>query len=373
MGEDHTKSPPSAMTSHTPKSLFPCLAALASAIFSPLQGIAEETAGRWSAEKANAWYDAQPWLVGCNFTPSTAVNQLEMWQVDTFDPETIDRELGWAADLGMNTVRTYLHDLAWQADPVGFKKRLDQFLDIAAKHKIRPMLVIFDDCWNPDPKIGKQPEPVPSVHNSGWMQSPGLAVVNDPAEWRRLEAYVKDVVGTFREDERILIWDVYNEPGNSEQGSRSLPLLVKTFEWARAMEPSQPLTSAVWGILEDRPAIHAYLTTASDIISMHHYRDLESLKAKVQSLKQHGRPIISSEWLARGKSNVADQLPFYHAERIGVYNWGLVAGKTNTIYRWGTKQGAPEPVLWHHDLLRKDGTPFDSTEAALFRELSKAD
>lgn len=271
----------------------------------------------------------------------------------------------------MNTVRTYLHDLVWQADPVGFKERLDQFLDIAAKHGIRPMLVFFDDCWNPDPKVGKQPDPVPGVHNSRWMQSPGPDVVNDPAQWGRLEAYVKDVVGSFREDERILIWDVYNEPGNTDQGTRSLPLLAKAFEWARATEPVQPLTSAVWGILEDRPAIHAYLTESSDIISLHHYQDLESLKAKVESLKQYGRPIISSEWLARGRSNVAEQLPYYHAERIGAYNWGLVAGKTNTIYRWGTRQDAPEPELWHHDLLRKDGTPFDPAEAALFRELSK--
>jgi len=337
-----------------------------------LATVAEAASDRWTAEKANEWYDAQPWLVGCNFTPSSAINQLEMWQADTFDPETIDRELGYAAGLGMNTVRTYLHDLAWQADPVGFKERLDHFLDLCAKHGIRPMLVFFDDCWNAEPKVGKQPEPVPSVHNSGWVQSPGRAVVNDPAQWGRLEAYVKDVVGSFHDDDRILIWDVYNEPGNTGQGTRSLPLLVKAFEWARAMEPTQPLTSAVFGKLEDRPAINAYLKEASDIISLHHYQNLERLKAKVDTLKQHGRPLISSEWLARGKSNVADQLPYYHAQGIGVYNWGLVSGKTNTIYRWGTKEGAPEPELWHHDLLRKDGTPFDSAEAALFRQLTKS-
>ncbi len=334
---------------------------------------AEATAGRWSTEKATQWYDKQPWLVGCNFSPSTAINQLEMWQADTFDPETIDRELGWAASLGMNTVRTYLHDLAWEADPEGFKQRLDQFLDLCAKHNIRPMLVIFDDCWNPEPKIGKQPEPVPSIHNSGWVQSPGPAIVNDPAQWERLERYVKDVIGSFRDDKRILIWDLYNEPGNTEQGNKSLPLLVKTFEWARSMDPSQPLTSAVWGLMEDRPAINAYLTNESDIISLHHYQNLEKLKLKVETLKQHGRPLISSEWLARGRSDVADQLPFYHKERIGAYNWGLVSGKTNTIYPWGSKEGSPEPDRWHHDLLRKNGTPFDPAEAALFRKLTQHD
>ena len=161
-------------------------------------------AQRWSEEQARAWYERQPWLVGCNFIPSTAINQLEMWQADTFDPETIDRELGWASQLGMNTVRVYLHDLAWEADPEGFKKRVDRFLTIAKKHGIRPLFVLFDDCWNENPKIGPQPAPLPSVHNSGWLQSPGKAVVNDPKSWGRLERYVKDVVGTFARDDRVL-------------------------------------------------------------------------------------------------------------------------------------------------------------------------
>src|SRR5271165_6401475 len=91
---------------------------------------------RWTAERASAWYEKQPWLVGCNFIPSNAVNQLEMWQAETFDPKTIDRELGWAEDLRLNTMRVFLHDLAWEADPIGFKKRVGQFLDIADKHKI---------------------------------------------------------------------------------------------------------------------------------------------------------------------------------------------------------------------------------------------
>src|SRR5690348_4538476 len=122
----------------------------------------------WSAEKANTWYSQHKWICGANFLPSNAINQLEMWQAQTFDPATIDRELGWAADIGFNTVRTFLHDLAWEVDPCGFKQRLSQFLEIASRHGIRPMLVIFDDCWNSDPKIGPQPVPQAGVHNSGW-------------------------------------------------------------------------------------------------------------------------------------------------------------------------------------------------------------
>lgn len=332
---------------------------------------ADEVGGqRWTRQQAHDWYAQQGWLVGCNFTPSTAVNQLEFWQADTFDQETIEREVKWAAGLGMNTLRVYLHDLAWEADADGFKKRLGTFLGITSKHGIRPMLVLFDDCWNDDPKIGKQPEPVAGVHNSGWVQSPGKAVVNDSSQWSRLERYVKDVVGSFGQDERVLIWDLYNEPGNSEQDEKSLPLLKKTFEWARAVKPSQPLTVGVWGLLEDRPVLHAYLLAESDIISFHHYQNVESLMKKVKVLEQYGRPLMCTEWLARGKCEVAEFLPIFNEQRIASYNWGLVAGKTQTNFRWGSKPGAPEPARWHHDLLRQDGSPFDASELELFRKLT---
>ena len=174
---------------------------------------------QWSIRKANQWYAEQPWLVGCNFSPSTASNQLEMWQAETFDPETIDRELGYAASLGMNTVRTYLHDLVWQHDQDGLLARLEKFLQLADKHGIRPMIVFFDDCWNHYPKPGPQPDPEPGVHNSRWVQSPSEEVVLNPARWHRLESYLKGVLQKFEGDERILIWDLYNE--SSSSASRS--------------------------------------------------------------------------------------------------------------------------------------------------------
>ena len=159
---------------------------------------------RWTVDRASAWYAQRPWIVGCNFIPSTAVNQLEMWQADTFDPSTIDRELGWAAGLGMNAVRVFLHDLAWEADAAGFVDRIDRMLGIANRHGIRVMFVLFDDCWNDNPKAGSQPEPVPGVHNSGWLQSPGKSVVNRPESWPRLERYVKAIISRFAHDDRVL-------------------------------------------------------------------------------------------------------------------------------------------------------------------------
>ena len=126
---------------------------------------------RWTAEKANAWYGAQAWPVGSDYIPADAINQMEMWQGDTFDPKRIDLELGWAEGLGMNTMRVFLHDLLWQQDRDGFEKRVDAFLAIAEKHHIRPMLVLFDSCWDPEPKLGPQRAPMQGVHNSGWVQS----------------------------------------------------------------------------------------------------------------------------------------------------------------------------------------------------------
>jgi hypothetical protein len=328
---------------------------------------AELKAARWSKERANEWYATQPWLVGCNFIPSTAVNQLEMWQEDTFDAETINRELGWAAQIGFNSVRVYLHDLAWQADPEGFKKRIGEYLKIADRHGIRTAFVLLDDCWNPDPKIGKQPDPVPGVHNSGWLQSPGKKVVNDPLAWPRLERYIKDVVGTFAKDQRIVFWDLYNEPGNSGQGTKSLPLLEKAFQWAREARPTQPLTVGIWF---DSKELNDFQVEASDIITFHNYNDAASLAAQIKELKQHGRPVVCTEWLRRQVSAVESHLPLFKRENVGCYNWGLVYGKTQTIYPWGSKEGSPEPDIWFHDLLKKDGRPFDPEEIELFRALT---
>jgi hypothetical protein len=328
---------------------------------------------RWSAEKANDWYSSRPWLVGCNFIPSNAINQLEMWQAETFDPATVERELAWAAGIGFNTIRTYLHDLAWEVDPAAFKQRLDCFLDIAARYGIRPIFVLFDDCWNSNPRIGVQPTPQAGIHNSGWMQSPGVGVVNQgPSAWGRLEDYVKDVLSSFADDERILLWDLYNEPGNSKNGDKSLPLLMAVFEWARAINPCQPLTAGLWF---DNEKLNEFQLAASDVITFHHYWEPHKLKSEIAKLKATGRPVICTEWLARTcGSLVSTNLPVFVEEKVGCLNWGLVAGKTNTIFPWkevvdpsqvDDLHAQPEP--WFHDLLRPDGMPFDPVEIELFK------
>ncbi len=322
---------------------------------------------RWTQEEANDWYANQPWLVGCNFIPSNAINQLEMWQSDTFDAETIGRELGWAAGIGMNTVRVYLHDMAWKSDRDGLLSRIDQFLDIAAGHGIRPIFVFFDDCWNDYGQLGLQPAPKPGVHNSGWLQSPGLHIVNDPAQWAELDAYVRDVVGAFADDHRVLMWDLYNEPGNNDQGAKSLPLVKSVFEWARSAEPSQPLTIGVWF---DNKELNEFQLAASDVVTFHHYESAAELEQVIAKLRQYGRPLICTEWLRRGHCEVAECLPVFKREHVGALSWGLVSGKTQTIYAWDTPLGDAEPDVWFHDLLRADGSPYRVEEIDLFRQMT---
>ncbi len=322
----------------------------------------------WTISQSQDWADCQPWLVGCNFIPSTAINQLEMWQAETYDPETIDYELSWAASLGFNTVRVYLHDLLWDNSPDGFRVRIDEFLATAAKHDIRPIFTIFDDCWNADFALGKQPKPRPGVHNSGWIQSPGPAIANNPYEWNRLERYVRGLLSAFKDDGRILMWDLYNEPGNSLQGDRSLPLLKAAFEWAWAVRPSQPLTAGLWN---DHHSLNEFLLQSCDVITFHHYSDAASLQETITQLKASGRPLVCTEYMARTRgSRFETHLPIFKREGVGCLSWGLVAGKTNTIYAWDSPLDETEPELWFHDIFRKDGTPYSKEEAAFIRQIT---
>jgi hypothetical protein len=324
----------------------------------------------WSIGQSQKWYREQPWLVGCNYIPSTAINQLEMWQSESFDPQTIERELSCAASLGFNTVRVYLHDLLWEADRHGFLERVDRYLDIASSVGIRTLFVFFDACWVNQAHLGPQPRPIPGVHNSGWLQSPVAGVLTDRNRWDGLERYVKGLLRAFGDDSRVLMWDLYNEPGNGSYLNNSLPLLEAAFAWARAIDPAQPLTAGVWNLGEAFADLNRFQLEQSDLISFHNYREAEALESQIRDLQRHGRPIICTEYMARSQdSRFETHLPIFEREQVGCYSWGLVSGKTQTIYPWGSRQGAPEPEVWFHDILRGDGTPFDAAEVAFVREL----
>lgn len=344
---------------------------------------------RWTEKQANDWYSRQPWLVGSNYIPANASNELEMWQAETFSPALIDKELGWAASLGMNTMRVFLHDLLWEQDAAGFSKRLDQFLAIAAKHKIKPMLVLFDSCWDPFPKLGPQAPPRPGIHNSRWLQSPGARALQDPAQYPRLEKYVKGVVGRFAKDKRILAWDIWNEPDNTNGSSYGkdepankqalvLQLLPQTFAWTRAAKPTQPLTSGVWGgdwsSDEKLKPIQRVQLDNSDVISFHNYDNGAEFKKRIEWLQRLKRPLLCTEYMARGnQSTFQGSLPVAKEFRVAAYNWGFVAGRTQTFLPWDSWQKPytdREPAIWFHEIFYADGKPYREEEVALIRQLT---
>ena len=324
----------------------------------------------WSVEKANNWYSQHKWLTGANYIPANAINQLEMWQAETFDSASIDKELGWAESIGFNTLRVFLHSVAYQQDPEGFKKRLNTFLSISSKHHIEPMLVFFDDCWNKEPKAGLQPVPKTGVHNSGWMQDPGQAASSDSTKFPALEIYVKDVLTSFASDKRILLWDLYNEPGNSGKKDSTLPLLKKVFDWARTVNPDQPISAGVWKWELEK--LNEYQFTHSDIITYHNYEDHQWHLRTVELLKMQGRPVICTEYMARTRnSRFSNILPMLKRENIGAINWGFVSGKTNTIYAWDTPiADGSQPIEWFHDIFKADGTAYREDEINLIKKLN---
>src|SRR6266481_5931443 len=347
---------------------------------------------RWSEQKANAWYAQQPWLVGSNYVPKSAINELEMWQEATFNSEEIDKEFTWAEAMGMNTMRVFLHDLLWQQDAAGFQKRIDRFLTIASGHHIRPMFVLFDSCWDPSPHLGVQHPPIPGVHNSGWVQSPGAMALADESQYPRLKAYVQGVVGAFAKDDRILAWDVWNEPGADNAGSygkeeleekdkiaRVTALLPQAFEWAREVKPVQPLTSGVWAV-DTSPdgtnlgELQQIQLRESDIVTFHNYSWPEYFKRQVAWLKKYNRPIICTEFMARSVGSTFDTvLPIAKEERVGAINWGFVAGKTQTYFPWESWEHPyvlSQPPVWFHEVLRPDGTAYRQAEVDLIRQLT---
>lgn len=351
---------------------------------------AQQAAGRWSAERAMAWQREAGWLVGANYAPATAINQLEMWQAETWDPATIDRELGWAQGLGMNTMRVFLHDIPYRQDPEGFLRRVDEFLAIADRHGIRPMFVLFDAVWDPYPRAGRQRQPVPGLHNSGWVQSPGVEILRDTTRHGELEPYVRGVIGRFANDRRVLAWDLFNEADNGNGGSYgafeprnkgelAFALLRRAFAWAREVNPTQPLTAGPWkGDWLDSSQtapITTYMLENSDVITFHSYDDRQTVQRHVAALQRYGRPVICTEYMARPRGSTFEAiLPLFREHGVGAYNWGFVAGRSQTIYPWDSWENRypTEPPVWFHDIFRTDGTPYRPQEVELIRSLTGA-
>lgn len=348
----------------------------------------EHPCSRWSQQRANEWHEKNGWMIGCNYIPATAINQLEMWQAETFDPFTIDKELSLAAGLGFNTIRVFLHHLVWEQNAKDYLFRIDQFLSIACKYGIKTMLVLFDSVWNPNPKPGKQPEPRLNVHNSGWVQCPGYEVLNDTSRHDELHSYVHGIVNHFKDDERVLIWDLFNEPDNMNLGSYndisytqnkaelSIQLLKKTVAWVRIIDPIQPITMAPWQWVDMQTlsVLDNYMFTHSDIISFHCYENKAGVEKRILSLKKFGRPLICTEYMARALgSSFQEILPVLRSHNVGACNWGFVQGKSQTYCPWDSWQITyeHEPEIWFHDIYRANGEPYNRKEIKFLENFNR--
>ena len=324
---------------------------------------------RWDNRRTWLWYENIGIVKGVNYVPRNAVNSTEMWMEDSFDPEVIGEEIGWAQDAGYTTLRVQLQYAVWKEDPAGFLDRVNKFLELAEDHDLQVVPVLFDgrNFAQADPVVGPQPEPVPGAYNARWTPSPGESAVKDRSAWPDLERYVKDVIGTFKRDDRVVYWDLYNRAGDDELWETALPLMDQTFNWAREVDPQQPLAMAAWTRYES--AMTTRMLERSDIITFQSFESAGQVEALLLLLARYDRPIICSDWLMRQRGNTFENLlPLFSVNHVGWFNQGLVNGKTQGWIQQEKFRSDTQPDLWQHDVFKPDGAAYDEEEIKLVQE-----
>ena len=330
--------------------------------------------GMWSPERAWVWYKSKPWIVGWNYTPTTCVNATEWWQDEKKVTDSIiHRELRLGELLGYNSIVVYMQYLVWLKDSVYYKDRFSKFLAIADAHHFTVTPVFFDDvnficsadnCGNSH--LGDQGEPNPSLLMSQWAASPGPTYVLDVNNRPMFKRYVQDFIRTFGQDKRILMWNLYNEPSNSGMGGRTLPLVELVFQWVREIGASQPLTVSEWS-----GGSNGWPYNLSDICSTHGYMNNGGLSGRINDLRASQRPIICTEWLARGNpgTNILIDLPLFKRLGVGAIQWSLINGRMHCERSWTSYNSYNNP--WFHDVLYNDGKPYKAEEVdAILKNLA---
>ena len=371
----------------------------------------------WPKEKAWEWYNAQPWMRGCNYMPASAANRVDQWQEMGSEERfaEMETELKLAQSIGFNTMRIIIeeqgfavwcaeHDgfmfAVWCAEHDGFMARLERMLALLDKYGMRMILVLGNDCSRPKeiwsfPKTG--PQPCDWGYHGGRKRSQhgsfpgavGYTCVDDPELREKFFAMCEEVMTKYRTDRRIAFWNIWNEPGN---GNRRKPehvaLIRRLFELAWKIDPVQPLAADVWAghygmSPKDANKSQVLAGELSDIISYHCYGDYEAQVRILSKLKRHyGRPLVNTEWLARIKHNdVFTAYPLYFIEGVGCTCWGFVAGKYQTYEPWESmwrqvEDGKPEAekydfTKWFHDLYRPSLRPYDPKEIGLIKRFNK--
>lgn len=355
---------------------------------------------RWSESKAQEWYDKLPWLRGCNFIGSDCANRFDMWQSYKAEEKlaTAKRELALCEDIGFNTVRIWIIFESWLNEPQFFMQMLEEYISICAEHHLAVMLCLTSEedlpCGEYSDfrpiRVGEQKYAV-GYHQGQFPESAERAAL---PKWHYAQStelapkfwqMIKDIVNKYATDERILCWNIYNEPGITLKEDECIPVLTKMFETVRACDPIQPVTADVWrGLNEDdspKTKVEEIALKNSDIISFHNYSSYCKFCKLVDAFSIYNRPIFCTEWLHRINHNIVGEIyPLLYIKNIANYCWGFVVGKTQTNEPWDilwneyydpNKNVDYDFTKWQHDLFRPNFRPYDPTEIDLIKQFNK--
>ena len=350
---------------------------------------------KWSKERAWEWYNNRPWIRGCNYMSASCANRVDQWQSLHFDKylKETEAELKLMRELGYNSVRLILEYVVWEKEHDVFLKNFERYISLCNSYGISCMIVLANDCMPPKTELWKMPsigEQSYDIGYHGGRKHSQHGRHNAPAPHYYLdendsrEKYfemVREIVSLYKDDARILMWDLFNEPGNSNRRGITMPNLKRMLDEVRKINPSQPLTIGAWWCGDDRcfnNEIDQFALESSDIITYHNYGKYEEHIQVIKYLKGLGRPIMNTEWLARCTGNtVFENFPLFYLENIGCYNWGFVAGKYQTYepyeghWQWynDDKHADIDFTKWFHDLYRPSHRPYDPRETELISRL----
>jgi len=308
--------------------------------------------------------------IGSNYTPAYAVNQVQFWH--DFRPAVVEKELAAARKyFGISTLRVYLHDINFFEEKPVFLANLETFLTLCAKHGIQPGFVFFDGCHRHEGIfLDKPTEPVSGFHNGRWAQSPQARDI-EPDNLEKFKPYVQEIIRAHRTDDRVLFWEIHNEPPPGDEYRDRLKRAG--YAWAKEVEPTQPVLNCEkgprgWGdcmatdIVDAHVYSHAHgpLRDLSDINPAKGTVFTEAGARWKASRRNFGGPIDMVYWLG-GRRKEGKSTP-------GMYLcWELMVGNSNCRWHWIDKPGAAEPEIPWCGLLWPDATPVSLAEAEAIR------
>lgn len=350
---------------------------------------------KWTCEQANAWYEKQGWLRGCNFIGSDCTNRLDMFQSYKAEEKlkTAERELALCQQIGFNSVRIWANFDVYYAEPESYMEIFDRYIELCAKYGQKVMVVLTHeedlprgDVFVPK-KMGEQEYAL--GEHQGRIPLSEEEAAKPPKHYMEFpelrELYldmVRRTVRKYAKDERIFCWNIYNEPG-IYLGERSMELLRVLFDTVRQEDPIQPLCADIWRGIKNgdiRTEEEKLALELSDVISFHSYQAYEKLVAEIRFHQKQNRPVFLTEWLHRiNHNNIYEIYPLLYFANVGSYCWGFVVGKTQThepwphLWRqWDKGEGDRyDFTKWQHDLFRPNLRPYDPHEILLIEKFNQ--